>query len=267
MDLHDFSDVAEAYDYYLPALTADQPALESFHLELASQYGAGGILDLGCGTGAALLPLIRQGYRVIGLDLSQAMLDVLSAKLAALPATESARARLVRASMAAFDLGETVSLSIIPRSGFMHLLTPADQEAALRCIHRHLEPGGLLSLNTFDPNYAAIAAALKCSHPAPSLRAEFVNRAGRKERIWNQIEYDPAGQIIEGVWIFEELDEAGAVLARRERPLHMRWTFEPELRHLLRLCGFEVLHTYGSYAKAPRVPGSGILWVARRVDL
>ena len=265
MDLHDFSDVAEAYDYYLPTLTADQPALEAFHLELASEQGAGGILDLGCGTGAVLLPLIRHGYRVIGLDLSQPMLDVLSAKLAALPTAQSVRARLVCASMASFDLGETVSLCIIPRSGFMHLLTPADQEAALRCIHRHLTPGGLLSFNTFDPNYAAIAANLKGTHPAPTLRAEFTNRAGRKERIWNQVEYDPAGQIIQGVWIFEELNESGAVIARRERPLHMRWSFEPELRHLLRLCGFEVLHTYGSYSKAPREVGGGILWVARRV--
>ncbi len=265
MDLHDFSDVADNYDLYLPALTADQASLEAFHLELAEAYGAGGILDIACGTGAALIPLVQHGWPVTGLDLSQPMLDVLAAKLGALPTETRALARLVHANMTDFSLPQPVSLAIIPRSGFMHLLTPQHQEQALRTIHRHLLPGGVLSFNTFDPSYAAIAAGLKGSHPAPSLRAEYTNRAGRKERIWNQTEYDPSGQIIEGLWIFEELDENGAVLERRERPLHMRWSFEPELRHLLRLCGFEVLATYGSYSKAPRTYAGGILWVTRRV--
>jgi SAM-dependent methyltransferase len=266
MDLHDFSDVAENYDLYLPTLTTDQPSLEAFHLELAESYGAAGILDLACGTGAALIPLIQNGWHVTGLDLSQPMLDVLSAKLAALPAEVSARANLVCANMAQFSLPEPISLAIIVRSGFMHLLTPQDQENTLRAIHRHLLPGGVLSFNTFDPDYTVIASALKGSHPAAKLRAEYTNRAGRKERIWNQIEFDPSGQIIEGTWIFEELDETGTVLARRERPLRMRWSFESEIRHLLRLCDFEVITTYGSYRKDPRAYGGGILWVTRRVD-
>lgn len=70
---------------------------------------------------------------------------------------------------------------------------------------------------------------------------------------------------MEGSWIFEELDERGEVIEKRTRPLRMRWSFEPELRHLLRLCGFEILNTYGSYSKEPRRYGGGIIWVARKV--
>ena len=41
------------------------------------------ILDLGCGSGRTAIPLAERGYRVIGIDLSQAMLEVLQAKLQA----------------------------------------------------------------------------------------------------------------------------------------------------------------------------------------
>ena len=110
-----------------------------------------------------------------------------------------------------------------------------------------------------------IAANLKGSHPQPFLRAEYTNRAGRKERIWNDSEYDPATQIIQGRWIFEELDEIGEVMDRREHPLHVRWSFESETRHLLRICGFEVLELYSSYQKAPRAYGAGLVWITRKV--
>ncbi|MGE5222530.1 MAG: class I SAM-dependent methyltransferase [Omnitrophica WOR_2 bacterium] len=267
MDLHDFTDVAENYDLYVPELAGSHEASKVlFHTGLAQEYGVvNGILDIACGTGATLIPLIQQGYTVTGLDLSSAMLAVLERKLAALPEETRQRARLVCADMTDFQLGEAYSLAIIPGSGFMHLLSPEDQEQALRTIYNHLIPGGIFSFNSFDPNYGLIAANLKGSYPQPQIRTEYTNASGRRERIWNQMEYDPSNQVMEGSWIFEELSDQGEVIEKRTRPLRMRWSFEPELRHLLRLCGFEILNIYGSYAKEPRRYGGGIVWVARKV--
>lgn len=120
MDLHDFSDVADNYDLYLPAIPGiDETSLVAFHLELAQMHGAAGILDIACGTGATLIPLIQHGYRVTGLDLSGAMLAVLSRKLEALPREVAQRARLVCANLTDFQVDELSSLAIIPRSGLM----------------------------------------------------------------------------------------------------------------------------------------------------
>ncbi len=83
--------------------------------------------------------------------------------------------------------------------------------------------------------------------------------------MWNAQQYDPLQQVIEAQWVFEELNEKGEVIERRERPLRMRWSFESEIRHLLRLCGFHVLHTYSSYKKDPRVYGGSIIWIAEKV--
>src|SRR5205823_4244519 len=43
----------------------------------------GRLIDLGCGTGRLLLPFVRRGYAVLGVDLSEAMLQVAGAKAAA----------------------------------------------------------------------------------------------------------------------------------------------------------------------------------------
>lgn len=265
MDLHDFEDVAVNYDRFCASLAGqNDTAAVRFHLDLARQYGGRGVLDIACGTGLTLIPLIEQSYDVIGVDISQAMLDVLARKLEGLSPDVRRRASLIRSNMTTFEVGRPSSLAFIARSGFLHLLTPQEQERALRNIHRHLEPGGVLSFNSFDPNYEQIAGNLKGTNPAPSLRAEYVNSQGRKERIWNTTEFDPAEQRIEATWTFEELGDDGEVVSRRERPLRMRWSFEPELRHLLRLCGFEVMDLYSSYDKEPRRYGTTLIWVARR---
>lgn len=265
MDLHDFSDVAENYDHYVAHITAqDDSSVVAFHLDLAQQYGQQGILDVGCGTGATILPLVEQGFQVTGLDVSEAMLNVLRRKLARHSSPVQERAHLVCANMTKFDLPDHFSLVIIPRSAFLHLLTERDQEDALRCIYQHLVPNGVLSFNTFDPNYSYIAANLKGISHEPVLRTEYINARGNRERIWNMTEFDPGTQNIHTTWRFEELDAAGGCIDQRERPLRLRWSFEPETRHLLRLCGFDVLETYAAYDKTPRTYGSGIIWIARR---
>jgi hypothetical protein len=104
---------------------------------------------------------------------------------------------------------------------------------------------------------------LKGSNPQPELRTEYHNLRGNKEQIWNIIEYDPATQIMEGVWIFKELDSHGNIIEERERPVRMRWSFAPEIRHLLKLCGFEVMEMYSSYTKSPRKYGGWIIWVVQ----
>ena len=44
-----------------------------FYLELAQTYGAGGVVDVACGTGAVLLYLAQRGIEIDGTDLSGEM--------------------------------------------------------------------------------------------------------------------------------------------------------------------------------------------------
>lgn len=77
--LHD-SSIADHYDESLtgtPLLNIDQQFVQRHCSTI------GRVVDLGCGTGRIAIPLARSGHRVIGVDLSQEMLRVASAKAAA----------------------------------------------------------------------------------------------------------------------------------------------------------------------------------------
>ena len=150
MDLHDYQDVAENYDRYLEVMYTHDDHHENFqefYLSLARKYGSGGVVDVACGTGAVLLYLAERGIDIDGTDLSEEMCKVAAAKADAM----GLRLNIIPADMTIFSSGRKYSLAIIARSGFMHLPTQALQEAALRNLREQLLPGGILTLNTFDP--------------------------------------------------------------------------------------------------------------------
>ena len=255
MDLHDFTDVAENYDYYLQAL--GQPKdFERFYLKLAKTYGAGGVIDIACGTGALAVPLAKKGYDVTACDISEAMVAVTRRKLDA----AGLNARTFVADMTDFDAGRKFSLAIIARSGFMHLTTPEQQRAALLTIKRHLTPGGVLTLNTFQPWPKAQAEQIDTGPEDYSLRTEYVNAQGKRERIYNAIGYDPDTQVMRGNWKFETLDDAGKVIDTRVRPLAMRQTYTQEMKYLCALCGYEIVE-----CERRAQLGGNIIWLLRNV--
>ena len=95
----------ESYEYtakFYDSAYAEQSNLRAdavFYRDLAIETG-GPVLELGCGTGRALLPIAKQGIACQGVDLSPAMLEQFKRKPGA-----SAIA-LTCARMETFDLAE-----------------------------------------------------------------------------------------------------------------------------------------------------------------
>lgn len=262
MDLHDYQDVAENYDLYLDAMYREHDAYEGFqdfYLDLASEYGGGGTIDIACGTGAVLLHLAQAGIDVDGTDLSAAMCDVARQKAQRL----GMKLNIFQANMTEFTGSRQYSLAIIARSGFMHLTTPELQRAALMNIRSNLQDGGVLTFNTFAPYPPYQAAQMQTKDTDYTERLEYINHQGLREKIYNAISYDPKTQIMAGNWKFETYDDAGNKIAERIRPLKMRQTYRQEMLYLVELCGFEVLHIYGDYHKSTEDTGNYV-WVLRK---
>lgn len=246
MDLHDYKDVAENYDRYLEVMYAHDDHHEhfqEFYLELARKYGAGGIVDVACGTGAVLLYLAEHGLDADGTDLSEEMCRVASGKAEAM----GLRLNIIPADMTKFSSGRKYSLAIIARSGFMHLPDQKLQEAALRNLREQLLPGGILTLNTFDPWPSIQAEQMRTGPEDYSFRLEYINSRGNREKIYTAITYNPFRQQMHGNWKFEEYDDRGEIIGERIRPLLMRQTYRWEMFLLARLCGFEVIDIYRGY--------------------
>ena len=248
MDLHDYADVAENYDLYLDVMYKNKDnhsGFQEFYLDFAREYGKDGVIDIACGTGAVLLYLAEHGIMADGTDLSEAMCRV---------ADEKARKmgfhlNIFPANMTAFRSGRKYSCAIIARSGFMHLLTPELQRAALLNIRENLSDGGMLTFNTFDPHPFFQAQQMNTKETDYSFRLEYINKQGKHEKIYNAISYDPYTQIMSGNCKFETLDENGNVIEERVRPLKMRQIYRQEMKYLLELTGYEIVNVYGGYHK------------------
>ncbi len=274
MDLHDYRDVAENYDRYLEVMYAHDDHHENFqefYLDLARKYGAGGVVDVACGTGAVLLYLAQRGIEVDGTDLSAEMCRVASEKAEAL----GLRLNILPADMTAFSSGRKYSLAIIARSGFMHLPTQELQIRALRNLREQLLPGGILTLNTFDPWPPMQAQQMQTTPEDYSFRLEYVNSAGNREMIYNAITYDPYSQQMSGHWKFEEYNAAGEIIGERVRPLLMRQTTRWEMHLLAKLCGFEVTDIYRGYngdredlndISTASKYRSNLIWILKRTE-
>jgi len=117
-----------------------------FWLELARRYD-GSILELGCGSGRVLLPLARQGHRVVGLERDAEMLTVLHEVLT--PDLE-VQVQLVQGDMAAFNLGQRFTLILLP-CNTISTLSAVQRRGMLECVRRHLRPDGLFAASLPNP--------------------------------------------------------------------------------------------------------------------
>ena len=103
-------------------------------------------LDLACGTGRLLLPLLRAGLDVDGCDLSSDMLDLCRRRAA----SEGLAPRLYAQAMHALDLPRGYRTIFICDSFGLGGRREQDAEALRRC-HRQLVPGGTLVFSHFLP--------------------------------------------------------------------------------------------------------------------
>lgn len=105
------------------------------------------VLELGCGTGRVLVPLLESGVDIVGIDVSPDMLDRCRAKCAArgLPAELRVQA------MQGLDLGRRFGTVFVGSGGLGVLDSEDDLRATFRGVFRHLQPRGVFSLEIETP--------------------------------------------------------------------------------------------------------------------
>jgi SAM-dependent methyltransferase len=170
------------------------------------------VLELGCGSGRLLVPLARDGLRVVGLDRSRPMLDRCRARVAHLPEAVRARARLVEGDFRRFALRRRFPLVVCPFNAMMHLYTSGDVEAFLARVRAHLAPGGIFAFDVLVPD-------LKWLSRDPEKRWSRTHfkdpRNGRRYVYTTNQLYDPVTQI---AWIRIFYDEEEGDPIRGKRP-------------------------------------------------
>ncbi len=188
-------------------------------------------LDLGCGTGTLAILMAEAGWKVIGLDLSEAMLA--QAKQKARDAGQTVE--FVQEDMRHLRVTEPVNLVTAFYDTLNHLLYAEDVEATFRGVARALVSGGLF---VFDVNTEATfrqiwgglthftdspntSAVYQLTYNADTCRAKglvtgFLRRGDFFEKFQEEI--------VERYWPPEEIE--GYLMASGLRPIQ-REVFNP----------------------------------------
>ena len=237
--------IAEFYDMHHQYQTrGDEP----FYIGLAREYGEP-VLEVACGTGRIALPMARAGIEVVGLDLSEHMLNVFRGKLADEPIEVASRIELHKGDMRQYDLREQFPLVTIPFNSFAQMLTTEDQFATLETARRHLAPGGRLVLDVFCPYPPYLvdeSRKEKVSEGGPVTLSD-----GRTmSYLMRDIGHDWIHQLVHVEHLFTVTHPDG----RSEQLVHeftIRYLYRWELEHLLARAGFRIETIYGGFDRQP----------------
>ena len=214
-----------------------------FYRNLARE-AKGPILDLTCGTGRVMLPLLQEGLDVDGVDLFEGMLTRLKTKAKAL----GLEPRVYQSNMASFSINRQYALIIIPFNAFVHNLTTDTQVACLECCRDHLLSGGLLAFDTYFPGAGIITAPqgirvleMEMTHP----------ETGLPIRCWDTRHFDRVRQLQYSRMDLEFLDAEGNVVDVRPTQTTVRWIYKAEMALLLRVAGFDRWEISGDFEGRP----------------
>jgi SAM-dependent methyltransferase len=229
-----YDSIAGLYDPWSRSVREDV----DFYVAEARKAG-GPIVELGVGTGRIAVPTAQAGISVIGVDSSEAMLEICRRSAEAAGVAELLDLRL--GDLRRPPVRERVGLVTCPFRALLHLESDEERLDALRAVYGLLVEGGHFVFDVFAPS-----------------REDVEETHGR----W--LEREP------GIWERADWDLRRRVLtlavrgSSGETRMHLSWRSPDEWRHLLGQGGFEVIALYGWFDMRPYDGGEDSVWIARR---
>jgi SAM-dependent methyltransferase len=189
------------------------------------------VLDLACGTGNVTLELERRGYRVTGVDNSEAMIRRAQAKAAR-------HARFLLQDARSLSLPEPFDACVSLFDSLNYLLTPEELASAFAGVHQHLNARGLF---VFDVN--TIRALERGMFSQEGHGADDT-----LSYVWRS-EYEPETRLCRIAMRFQVQTPTGT---REFYETHVQRGYPlAEIRALLEGAGMEVLGIYQGYGFQP----------------
>jgi len=220
----------------------------NFYLNIGTEQ-VGEILELGCGSGRILIPIVNVGGRITGLDISPHMLERCREKLAQTSVNISKHIELIEGDITNFDLGIKFDLITIPFRVLQHLKTHQEVLSCFQCVKDHLTDIGRLIFDVFQLNLEFLEKA----RPGQEIEnfAEINLTDGRRlKRNHRIVSLHPEEQYNVVELIYYLADTAGKI-ERISQKFEFRYFFKDEMYELLEKSGLEVVELYGDFDRSP----------------
>ena len=223
---------ASVYDKFTRNARPNDRAAYVLSLLKKAGVASGILLDLACGTGAMTESYVKAGYDVIGVDLSEEMLDIARERL-------GASVLLLAQDMTALDLYGTINACVCSLDAINHLTSVEDVKAAFSRVSLFTEPGGVF---VFDVNTLY-------KHREVLGNNVFVYEDETDYLVWQNF-YDPEdGSVVEALDVFS-LNADGSYTRDADEIVERAYP-TALLSSLLKEAGFEVLGLYGDMTLLP----------------
>ncbi len=243
-----YTGFAEVYDLFMD----DVPYEEWFRYlkGLLEEYGIrdGLVLDLGCGTGNMTELLAGNGYDMIGIDLSEEMLEIAAKKKEA----SALDILYLQQDMREFELYGTVKAVISVCDSMNYILEWEDLCQVFSLVNNYLDPGGIF---IFDLN-----TEYKYAQMGEETIAE--NREDGSF-IWDNF-YDSQEKINEyDLTLFVKEGEEGLYRKYEETHYQRAYSLE-EIRRAIEKAGMEYVTAYDAFSREEPNPFSERIYVIAR---
>ena len=226
--------------------------MEQYLRELLRNYPLAGraMIDLGCGTGTLALLMAEQGWRVLGIDQSVAMLDEARQKAARI--AEPISVRFEAGDIREWSVEQQVDVVTACYDTLNYLLTEDDLQRCFKATAEALVPNGLFC---FD-----LATDYFLRHYWQGVEVDEFND-------WTQVQqsdYDPATSCSTLVLTGFTKHKQGQY--RRFREVHVQRAYpETTIAELLTATGFELCAVYDCFTtQLPNAQSIRLMYVARR---
>ena len=239
---------ASVYDIFMEQVEYDQwmnhihAIWEKFGLQPKT------VIDLGCGTGSIALPLAKEGYDVIGVDLSPEMLTEADHKAM----EEGVSVRFACQDMTELELGEEADCILSLCDSMNYLTEDGQLEDAFKSIAQQMKQE---SLFLFD---------LNTEYKFKDVLGQNVFGSAEEHAayIWEN-DYDEEEKINEYYVSFFIENEDGLYERIEEFHYERAYSME-EIEEGLQAAGMELVEVYDGYSfDAPRAESERLLFAAR----
>ena len=215
------------------------------------------VLELGCGTGRVLVPLVHCCAYIHGIDLSEAMTSRCREKLRhdRIPVR---KAHVQVGDITSFDLGRKFDLIIAPFRVFQNLETDKEVGGFFDGVQRHLSPKGTCILNVFNPKRDLEAMRRGWCVEGEIFSWEVPIKGGRVTCHDVRKRMDPGKLILYPELIYRRYED-DALKDEVVLRIVMRCYYSQQFGQLIVDHGFKLINRWGGYAGEPYGQGPELI--------
>ncbi|HEX8916989.1 MAG TPA: class I SAM-dependent methyltransferase [Chloroflexota bacterium] len=242
-----YHNIAALYDWEHEEFKDDV----AFYLSMAQN---GPVLEVGCGTGRIMVPLLAAGLEVWGIEPSPSMFEHARRKVG-----DSPHAHLLLGELGGLSLERRFATVLMPLNLLWHFPDDASVLSALREAGALMAPGATLLVDVSNP----LTLADRGANGEVRLR---LNRSLGDDVVSSfSAAWDDAAEQQLRLLLWYDIASASGNLKRVQTELRLRYMYRSQLELLMRRAGFSVDAVYGSYDLDPYdSDASNLLVIASR---